>query len=111
MRILLVDDDLPTLKAVSALLGAEGHAIDTARDGASAIERLRESSYDVLITDLVMPGMRGDELTRRARALDAALRCVIISGQPRPRDAVPEAAVWLTKPLDVDLLLATLLAG
>lgn len=108
MKILLVDDDLPTLKVVSALLRAEGHGVDACSDGAAAVERLRVARYGALLADLVMPGMGGRELVRQALALDPDLRCVIVSGQARPADGAPEVAAWLLKPLDFDALLAAL---
>jgi CheY-like chemotaxis protein len=108
VKILLVDDDLPTLKVVGALLRAEGHEVDACSDGATAVERLGAATYGALLADLVMPRMGGDELVRRARALDPALRCVIISGQASPSGGAPDGAAWLSKPLDFDALLALL---
>ena len=111
MKILLVDDDPPTLKVVRALLRAEGHEVETCLDGATAVERLRAGPYEVLLTDLVMPVMGGEELIRQARALDPGLRCVVISGQPPRRGGEFEGTAWLSKPLDFDALLDALAAA
>ena len=57
-----------------------GHSVDEAAAGEAALEQLRAGQYDVLCTDLGMPGMSGWELVRRARRIDGCLATVLITG-------------------------------
>ncbi len=90
---------------VTLLLRQEGHEVDACTCGEDALTRLRSAQHEVLLTDLVMPGMSGIELVRRAREHDGALRCAILSGH---EDGGAGAAVRLRKPLDFEALIATL---
>ena len=66
MRSILVVDDDPNVSRVTKLrLEQEGYHVEVARDGAVALERLREQTFDAVITDVVMPGMDGRELCER----------------------------------------------
>ena len=64
-RILVVDDDAGAREVLTALLAQEGHRVETAGNGLEALEVLAGRSYDVILSDLRMPGMGGDELYRR----------------------------------------------
>ncbi len=108
MKILVVDDDAVTVNVVGVLLRYEGHEVDTCARGEEALERLGAARYEVLLTDLVMSGMSGVELVQRARELDGALRCAIISGHTDRDAAEPGGTTWLSKPLDFDALLTTI---
>jgi PAS domain S-box-containing protein len=79
-RVLLVDDQQDILDAVSEMISALGHRVDTALGGAAALERLAERHYDLLLTDLGMPGMDGRELARRAVAARPGLRAALFTG-------------------------------
>jgi CheY-like chemotaxis protein len=58
-RILVVDDDESVREALAAFLSQEGHEVDTASDGVEALARLDHDRYDLILTDLQMPGMDG----------------------------------------------------
>jgi two-component system CheB/CheR fusion protein len=66
----------------------EGAHVDAARSGAEALERLRSGTYDILLSDIGMPGMDGFELIRQVRASDraAGLLAVALTGFGRPKD-------------------------
>ena len=69
-RVLVVDDQTPVRELVAAVLAADGHAVETARDGADAMRLLDAATpYDLIVSDLKMPGLDGPslylELTRR----------------------------------------------
>jgi two-component system cell cycle response regulator CpdR len=100
-RILLVDDDAVTLDLLARLLRREGYDVDLAESADEAIERLRAGAYDILLTDLVMPGSSGLELVREAQRLHGAIRCFVTSGQRRPDGGLPEHVAWIAKPLDL----------
>ena len=69
-RVLVVDDQTPVRELVAAVLAADGHAVETARDGADALRVLDgHGAFDLIVSDLKMPGLDGPslylELTRR----------------------------------------------
>jgi len=106
-RIMVVDDDDGTRTVLTRLLELEGHVVDAYENGETALTQLKIAQYDVLITDLVMPGMSGLDLVRAARSTNGKLRYLIATGHPADPDA-PADIGWLSKPIDVDELLATL---
>ena len=105
LRILLVEDDHNTRKCLVELLTDEGHAVDACAQADAALTRLAGAMYDVLVTDLVMPGMTGLELIGAARTRQPSLPCFIMTGQ-EPQD-VPGVA-WIIKPIDFHQLLESL---
>src|SRR5688500_6927570 len=68
-RILLVDDDGDARKGPAELLRGSGYLVATARDGFKALPKLSEFVPDLLVTDLMMPGLDGLALIRKAREL------------------------------------------
>jgi CheY-like chemotaxis protein/PAS domain-containing protein len=117
-RVLLVDDDQMVRTALSLQLGRAGFAVTTAADGEAALAELRARGRDVdlLLTDVVMPGMTGADLTRAARALHPALPIVLMSGDPRQflrgLEVPGPPWVFIAKPFSVaDLRAAVRRAG
>lgn len=68
-RILVVDDDEHLREILSAILSQTGRAVDTARDGIEAVELLNQNHYDVVLSDLRMPGLDGPALYQALRAM------------------------------------------
>ncbi len=66
-RILVVDDDTDSLTIVKALLEKEGFFVDTAEDGLTAWEKLNTSDFDLLISDVLLPGINGYDLLERIK--------------------------------------------
>ena len=64
-RILVVEDEVDTRELLAFTLGLDGHHVETAENGREALELLAGRSYDVILSDLRMPGMGGEELYRR----------------------------------------------
>jgi signal transduction histidine kinase len=79
-RILLVDDDEEVRTVTCDMIGELGYRIEAVATGEEALERLRVERFDLLITDVLMPGMNGVDLARRVRTLDADLPIVFSSG-------------------------------
>ena len=71
MRVLVVDDDDTSVLLATTLVGKLGHESDTARNAEDAWAKLEATDYDVLVTDVVMPGADGLELCRRVRSDDS----------------------------------------
>lgn len=109
-RILVVDDEASIRDLLSKTLALADYDVDVAPDGRSAIERLRMLAYDLLITDLKMPGMDGLGVIREARRLRADLPVIIITGFSTEASAIEAAnlgvAGYLTKPFRVPRVLA-----
>ena len=70
-RILVVDDQRSNLELMAGVLTARGYDVLTAADGESALEQVREASPDIVVSDILMPGLDGYELCRRLRASPA----------------------------------------
>jgi len=77
-RIMVVDDSPLTRELISALLEAVGYDIITAGDGAEALHLLTQSTVDLVVTDLEMPGLDGLELTRELKGQEAFKRLPVI---------------------------------
>ena len=67
-RILLADDEIDLLDSVRYALAREGFTVDTVRDGAAALEAARASGYDLVILDVMMPRLSGQDVCRTVRA-------------------------------------------
>ena len=102
-RILLVDDNHVVRDMLVDLVGSLGYRADAAGSGAEALALFDRGQYDVVLTDLVMPGMSGWEVLAALRQRDPQLPIIILTGTPAigdPRAAQPGVAV-LRKPIDV----------
>ena len=79
-RILIADDD-PTIRTLlSRVLEEKGYAVETVTNGRAALETITASPPDLLITDLIMPGLTGWSVLARARRRAPVLPIIIISG-------------------------------
>jgi excisionase family DNA binding protein len=109
-RILVVDDEQAVRDLLSKTLTMADYDVDAADDGPSAIEKLRAVEYDLLITDLKMPGMDGLTVIREARKLAPDLRVIIITGYSTEASAIEAINLgvsgYLTKPFRLPRILA-----
>jgi two-component system capsular synthesis sensor histidine kinase RcsC len=105
-KILLVDDNAVVRDMLVDLVGSLGYAADAASGGAEALALFDRNRYDIVLTDLLMPGMSGWEVLAAVRQRDSRMPVIIITGTPAigdPRAAQPGIAV-LKKPVDVKAL-------
>ena len=81
-KILVVDDEESIRELVSDFLTNEGYSVTTAENGIAALGELQRDSYDLLITDLVMPKMGGVELLDWLWEKELKINTLIITGSP-----------------------------
>ena len=107
-KVLVVDDDPVVGKSFSRVLTQKGYAVITAESGAQALEKMREQEYDMVFTDIKMPGMSGIELTEQIKARQPWMPVVIVTGygstanEARARAAGVTA--FLNKPLSPEMI-------
>ena len=82
LRILVIDDNDSICKLLALLLQQEGFQVETALDGASAQHLLSSQSFHILIADLYLPDMRGDDLIERIRGQFPSIKTILISSHP-----------------------------
>lgn len=101
-RILLAEDDDSLRGFLVQSLSRAGHEVSDHGDGDSAWEALEHGSYDLLLTDIVMPGLDGIELARRGAEADPAMKIVFITGFAAvalsAQSQAPKDAKVLSKP-------------
>jgi len=106
-RILLVDDDAGVLQLLSTALRNEGQ-IEMATTAEQALDCLKHVSYDVILTDLKMPGMGGLELLRRVQEIRPDARVIVMTGESEPDWVAAslrhQAFSYLTKPFNINTL-------
>jgi excisionase family DNA binding protein len=109
-RVLVVDDEATIRDLLAKTLALAEYDVDLAPDGRSALDRLRMIPYDLLITDLKMPGVDGLTVIREARRLKADLPVIIITGFSNEASAIEAVNLgvsgYLTKPFRVPRVLA-----
>jgi DNA-binding NtrC family response regulator len=107
-RILIVDDEEAARKGLGEILTEDGYEVFLAADGEEALRLVAQESPDVMLTDLKMPGMDGQELLARARQGYPEVSVVIMTAHGTIRSAVRAlregAEDYLTKPIEVEEL-------
>ncbi len=106
-RILVVDDEPAVRRVLRELLELKGaYVVDEAPDGTAALRIFAERGADVVITDMMMPGISGIEVLRGIKVLDDTAGVVVLTGASRMDDAIEalrlQADDYLLKPFSVD---------
>jgi two-component system cell cycle sensor histidine kinase/response regulator CckA len=113
-HVLLVEDSPQVRRLSCRVLLEGGYRVTQASDGVEALEKLRENpeGFDVLVTDIAMPGMGGIELTRRCAELNLRMPVVFVSAYAEPGLAEEglraNRSRWLKKPFSSDDLLVAI---
>jgi two-component system response regulator MprA len=113
MRILVVDDDPEIVSFLKRGLTYEGYTVDTAGDGAEALAKARDAEPDLVILDIMMPGMDGLEVSKRLRQA-SKLPILMLTAKGTVADRIKGldsgADDYLVKPFSFDELLARIRA-
>jgi CheY-like chemotaxis protein len=105
LRILVVEDNQDAQYLVCEMLRAFGHQVDAVAHGEAALERLARAEYDVLFSDVSLPGMSGVDLGRLALQRQPRLRIVFASGYSQSLTShLDYPAVSMQKPYDIEQL-------
>src|SRR5687767_2644680 len=111
-HLLIVDDEAPLREAIAERLADHGFVVEQAGSGEEALERLASFAFDVLITDLRLPGIQGREVLDAALERYPEIIALVITGYGTVKDAVDAikhgAADFITKPFQFDALLHVL---
>ena len=104
IEILVVDDEEAIVGAIARVLNREGYLVETATDGETALEKVRKKSFDIVITDMVMPGLDGFELLKKIKSFSEEIEVIILTGHGSITTAVKAMKIgafnYLTKPFD-----------
>jgi len=108
-RILFADDETTFLRATGELLRLAGYACDCVSNAAEAAQALREHEYDLLISDIKMPGNTELKLIREVPQLAPGLPVILVTGYPSLDSAIQSielpVVAYLTKPVHLEVLL------
>ena len=111
-KILVVDDDDLVLTALEILLTPSGYDVTTAFNGQDALEKINKGTFDLMILDIIMPGMNGFELCKRIRGIDQYRAVPIImltaksSAADQQKGIDAGASLFLSKPIAPQHLLS-----
>ena len=111
-KILVADDSAAVRQSVSFILEQAGYTVVQAADGKDALGKLKQETFNMLVTDVNMPEMDGIELVRQTRAMDAYKFAPVVvlttESQTSKMDEGKAAGAtgWIVKPFDAEKLLA-----
>jgi DNA-binding response OmpR family regulator len=114
VRILLVEDDLPVRNAMQHVLATAQYKVVSAQTGEEALKLIRQGYFDLVLTDVRLPGIDGVEVTRQSKQHNPRTPVLVVSGVPDPdletRALGAGATFFLRKPLGAQEL-QTVVAG
>lgn len=106
VRILIVDDDPDVCEYLQKFLSKDGYDVTTVANPGQVLDELKNKPYQIIILDLKMPGMSGEELLRRIRAIDSDICIIIYTGYPTVDSAVDtmkqQVFDYIKKPFNID---------
>ena len=114
MKLLFAEDDPDVSRSVTALLTRSHYSVDPVSNGYDALTYLTGGDYDACIMDIMMPGMNGDEVVRKARAAGSQVPVIMLTAMSEVEDRIngldAGADDYLAKPFDGGELLARIRA-
>jgi DNA-binding NtrC family response regulator len=111
-NILLVDDEVEFISTLAERLDLRGIPSRVTHDGESALRAVAESEPQVMVLDVMMPGLKGLDVLQRVKEEHPAVQVILLTGQGKTRDGIDGmrygAFAYLMKPLDLEELIRTL---
>lgn len=109
MRILLVDDEEEFVTALAERLSLRGIEADWAISGSSALAKIEERDYDLVVVDLKMPGISGEEMMKRIEARRPEMKFIVLTGHLEggcsPEAEAAGRCFHLIKPAEIEELM------
>ncbi len=114
-KILVIDDEVGICEGIQRALSPQGFNVDMAFDGNQGLNKIRENGFEIVLLDIMMPGVSGIELIRAVHEHDPEIVCIIVTGYATVELAVRSikegAYDFLTKPFTVDDLILAVNQG
>ncbi len=110
----MVDDEPDVVKAIVSRLKGEGYEVITASGGKEALDKVRSQRPDLMLLDIIMPGMDGIEVLQQLKEIDPDLPVVIITAHPslEPKDILKYGASgYIKKPFESEELKGAIKEG
>lgn len=109
-KILVIDDDEEFRKMISILLELNKYSVDTAEDGYKGLEKIKKNDYDLILLDVMMPGLSGFDVCYAIRIKNPEIPIVLLTAKGEKEDLVTGinagANDYITKPFETEILLA-----
>ena len=109
-RIFIIEDDPRLLRALSDLLGNEGYVVESAIDGAAAVQRAKAEHFDLMLLDVMLPSLGGFEVCQELRQAGVDIPILMLTARGHVDDKITGfkagADDYLTKPFDMNELCA-----
>lgn len=113
--ILVADDDASTRELLARSLTAKGFSVETASDGLEALEKIQNTYFDLLVTDLIMPNMVGTELIQKSREIFPDLIVIVVTANATVETAIQAlkqgAYDYIIKPFEPDFIIPVIERG
>ena len=110
IRVLVIDDDVAHAEAAAESLSRSGYECTVATSGSDGLRKLEHDGYDVVLTDLVMRDLSGNEIVRKVKASTPETEVIVMTGYPSYETALEAMDVgaydYLNKPIDLNILRA-----
>ena len=107
-KILVVDDEIEACNALEEFLSLKGHEVYTALDGPTALKRIQEVRPDIVLLDMIMPGMGGTDVLKKIKQLDfdtSVVMVTVVAEENRAKETLELGAFdYITKPVDLNYL-------
>lgn len=111
-NILLVDDEVEFIGTLAERLEIRGIAARVVYDGEAALKAVAENEPQVMVLDVMMPGIKGIDVLQRVKETHPGVQVILLTGQGKTRDGIEGmrygAFAYMMKPLDLEELIATI---
>lgn len=109
IRVLLIDDEAEFVNTLAERLELRGLVPQVAENGPDGLAMLEETAFQVVLLDMMLPGMRGTDVLRQIRTRQHTLPVILLTGNANAKDGIAGmkegASAYLTKPVDLNELL------